>query len=524
VVLIAGCFALAEATNVPEGDWGEVTALFFLPDGKTAIAARQDDKIHVYDVATGAERSGIFAHKEGVWAAVLAPDGKHFATGGGDNLVRLWDTATLKPIRTFQGHAKEVLAVAFAPDGKTLASGSGDRTIRTWDVASGKEIKSWHAHELKVLSLAYSPDGKTIASAGSCSVAIPGFVQGGTHADQVRGWDSQTGKELHLPGRPGTTVCFTPDGRGLAAAGYHVTGTALGGGAVTVNRGTSATFGPLGTETPWADMKNCGGTLAMSPDGRLLAVAYGSRLHVVTKPFGKYRGDVETDPGRISLWETATGKEIMHVTQDGVTVAALSPDGKKLAAGVAAGRVVFYDLLPEEWPYKAKGPQLRDKDMVRLWIALSEEPAEPAYVAICMLSAAAQPTIEFLQQKLQPEKAAAVQVGDLLNKLDSEKYAEREAAFRDLKKLGASAEAELRKALADEKSSAEVRKRLQKLLDGWEKRPASPAELQFARAVQVLERIGDSQARALLARLADGTPGSWQTEQARLALKRLQLR
>src|SRR3954453_8197235 len=90
------------------GYWTEVTAILFLPDGKTAIAACLDEKLHVFDVATGKERTAIDAHKDGIWAATLSPDGKFVATGGGDKVVRLWDTATLKEIRKFEGHTKEV--------------------------------------------------------------------------------------------------------------------------------------------------------------------------------------------------------------------------------------------------------------------------------------------------------------------------------------------------------------------------------------------------------------------------------
>ena len=108
-------------------------------------------------------------------------------------------------------------------------------------------------------------------------------------------------------------------------------------------------------------------------------------------------------------------------------------------------------------------------------------------------------------------------------KLDSDTYAVREGAFRDLKKLGSTIEGELRKSL-DGKLSSEVRKRVEKLLEPWEKRPASPEELRYVRALQVLEQVGGPEARALVARLAEGAPGSWVTQQAQLAVKRLERR
>src|SRR5262249_36646739 len=126
----------------------------------------------------------------------------------------------------------------------------------------------------------------------------------------------------------------------------------------------------------------------------------------------------------------------------------------------------------------------------------------------------------YLKGKLQPAQSASDQMRELLPQLDSEKYATREAAFGALKKLGPIIEADLLTALQG-KVSQEVRKRLQKLVDGWDKRPTSAEELRGVRAIQVLERIGSAEARAALARVAEGAPGAWLTQQARLALKRL---
>src|SRR5438045_3070025 len=91
----------------------EVMALFFLPDGKNAVAVSLDDKLHVYDVATGKERFAVIGHKDGIYCAALSPDGKTIATGGGDGLVRFWDTVKFNEIGSFQDQEKEVTALAF---------------------------------------------------------------------------------------------------------------------------------------------------------------------------------------------------------------------------------------------------------------------------------------------------------------------------------------------------------------------------------------------------------------------------
>jgi WD40 repeat protein len=496
----------------------EVTALFFLPDGKNLVAVSLDDKLHVYDTATGKERFAVMAHKDGAYALALSPDGKTLATGGGDGMVRLWDTNKFKEIGSFADQDKEVLAVAFAPDGKTLATGGADRAIRLRDAATGKQQLIWHGHEFKVLSLAFSPDGKTLASAGTCTAAFEGVAAGAIHSDQIRLWDPTTGKAIRAHAMRGTAVTFSPDGRCLAAAGTYAVGRALQGGGAALNGGTNAYLGSIKRDDTWLSVQNQGSTLGLSPDGRLLALAYGNRLHL-----GRFLVENEMQHRRISLWETATGKEIMQVAQDGATVVALSPDGRKLAAGSTFNAVQFWDLTPVGWPHQGKQPNLDVKELDKLWATLADEGSGSAYTSIWTLGAVGDPAVAYLKEKLQPVQSVGDQVRELLPKLDGEKYATREAAFGALKKLGPVIEMDLCAAL-EGKVSPEMRKRLQKLVDSWEKRPTSAEELRGVRAIQVLERIGSAEARAVLARVAEGAPGAWLTQQARLALKRLEWR
>jgi dipeptidyl aminopeptidase/acylaminoacyl peptidase len=494
----------------------EVTAVFFLPDGKTAVAAALDDQLHVYDAATDKERFAVTAHKNGVYCAALAPDGKTIATGGGDGKVRLWDTDKFKETGSFDGQTKEIFALAWSPDGKRLASAGTDRAIRVWELPGFKQVGVWHGHEFKVLSLVWSPDGKLLASGGTCTATFEGVAATAVHADQVRLWDPATGKAVRAHALRGTAVAFAPDGRSLAAAGTFATGRALQGGSATMSGGTTAGVGPVERAATWWTIPNQGGTLAFSPDGRLLAIAYGTQQHL-----GRFRLENELQHRHITVWETATGKEVLQIPNDGATVVAISPNGRKLAAGSVTGGVQFWDLAPAKWAYQGKEVQLGAKELEQLWADLADEGAERAYAAVWTLSAAGEPAVAYLKEKVQPVKALGEQVRELLAKLDSDKYATREAAFGALKKLGPDVDGELRAAL-EGKASPEVRKRLQKLLESWERRPASVEERRAVRAVQVLERVGSKEARAVLARLADGAPGAWLTQQARLALKRLE--
>jgi hypothetical protein len=498
----------------------EVTALFFLPDGKTALAACLDDKIHLYDVAAGKERSSFQAHKDGVWSIALSPDGKWLASAGGDHLVRLWDIATWKEIKSYQGQTKEVLSVTFSPDGQALASGGADGSIRVWDVASAKMTASWQAHELKVLSLAFSADGKTLASGGTCTAVVPGFARGAVHADFIRLWNPSTGKQARQHLLKGSAVSYAPDGRTLLAGGSYFSSRMIDTGVNVRSSGTKVALAPPLKDAEWAEMMGIGSAAAFSPDGRLLALAYGTRLHVGAA--GRYRFENEMKHHRITIWEAATGQEVLQIAEEDACVVAISPDGRKLVAG-SYSQVTFFDLKPEGWTHGDKTPVLAAKDLEKLWSDLAGAEAGPAYMAVWTLAAAGEPAVKFLKERLQPAKAVGDQVPKLVAKLDSDTYTVREGAFRDLKKLGSAIEGDLRKAL-EGKTSSEVRKRLEKLLEAWEKRPASPEELRLLRALQVLEQVGSAEARTIVQQLADGAPGSWLTVQARLAVKRLETR
>jgi hypothetical protein len=103
--------------------------------------------------------------------------------------------------------------------------------------------------------------------------------------------------------------------------------------------------------------------------------------------------------------------------------------------------------------------------------------------------------------------------------LDSDTFAEREAAARELKALGEAAEPALRKAL-EGGLSAEARRRAREVLDAV----GGPERLRGLRALEVLERIGDADARDLLRRLAAGAPGTPLTQEASRSLQRLERR
>jgi hypothetical protein len=519
-LLLAACTILVvpRAAQAQPTNRTETTAVLFRADGKTLLSAALDGQIRTWEVATGRELAKVEAHRDGVHGAALSADGKLLATAGADKLVRLWDAGSLKPLRNLEGHTQEVIAVAFSPDGKMLASGGADRSIRLWDVATGKQIRLFHGHELKVTGLAFSPDGKLLASAGTASAVIPGFFIGAVHADQLRLWDPATGKEVRKLAMRGWAVAFAADGQTVAGGGLEIIGMPVAGGrGVNIQGGGRVGLSDLaGKEL--LGVKGQGAAVAFSADGKFLATSWGTRQHQ-----GRFHFENDTKHRRLALWEVATRKEVQTFGEDGATVVAVSPDGRKVAAGRLNGTVGFHDLTPSGWAAGKRPGELTPEEFDRRWQALGGDNAGAAYEALWALAEGGERAVVLLGERLQAVKPSGPRVKQLLTNLDSKRFPIREAAFRELKKMGSSIEPDLRQALTG-RISPEVRKRVQALLDQYGTHPATPEERQQTRAMQVLERLGSRQARTVLTRLAEGAPGAWLTEEARAALQRLNRR
>jgi WD40 repeat protein len=130
----------------------------------------------------------------------FSPDGHLLAANAQDDKVVLFDTATGAALHTLAGAG---LIVAFSPDGKRLAT-----TRKVWDTATGKALCAW---DLNVWAAgAFSPDGSRLATRGN-----------DFERNQVEIWDPQTGHQLFTlrgpAAQPLSRIHFSRDGHRLVA-------------------------------------------------------------------------------------------------------------------------------------------------------------------------------------------------------------------------------------------------------------------------------------------------------------------
>jgi WD40 repeat protein len=189
--------------------------LCFSPDGASlALTLTNDNRIPVWDVATGKVRLTITGPTRNVRRVRYSPDGRLLLAAGDDRAARLWDATTGALVRVLEGDDGQVDDADFSNDGRLVATVTRKQAIHLWDAASGELVRTLRGHNHWVTSVAFSPDGRRLASGGSDRA--------------VKLWDVATGQELltlHQPvsaGVPGHSarperLAFSPDGRRLAA-------------------------------------------------------------------------------------------------------------------------------------------------------------------------------------------------------------------------------------------------------------------------------------------------------------------
>jgi WD40 repeat protein len=485
----------------PEGADSGVDLILVSADGSRVVTRGQGGDAHIWD---GTTAKHLRRFQPG-WQCGMAisPDGRFLAWPVADDRVtftvphelgtlyygtriRFYDIAADKSVDRIAAFKGAVQDLAFTRDGKRLvtAEGSGGM-IRIWNIETARQERSFQVmtdtlkkKSFYVGSARLSPDGKT---------AVVVYVEatdrlGGLHDPpyEVRLWDVATGKELpHLRGGLPVERAFSPDGRLLVTAdGNHVCEVATGDRVVALPDDSAIR------------------AAAFSSDGRFLAI---------------------TAPGdAIQIWEVATWtkRNAFKGHRDWPTTLTFAPNGQ-LLSGSRDTTVLAWDMRP---PRAAASVTLESA-----WNDLAKRESAESFKSEGRFLAAPVDAVKFLAEQMKPVKALdPMRVKRLLTDLDSSEFAVREAASKALAGLDEQATPYLEDKLKNA-APLEVRLRVKRILEEHRRRAIPPEQLRQIRAVMILERIGDSEAKDLLKHWASGPPRARLTMYAAGALKRLQI-
>lgn len=189
-----------------------VYAVAFNADRSLVAAASLDNTAAVLDVATGHVTRYLEGHSKGLTAVDFLPDGKSVVTGAIDQSVRLWDPSSERPLRSFNNHTKEIHDLAASPQTEGLpmvVSTSSDRTVRLWQPTIGRMVRFARLDTVP-LAVSWFPDGQRVAVAcddGSVSQIEIATAEVAKRVRVLEGW--------------AYAIAIHPNGRELAVGGSH---------------------------------------------------------------------------------------------------------------------------------------------------------------------------------------------------------------------------------------------------------------------------------------------------------------
>jgi hypothetical protein len=161
----------------------------------------------------------------------------------------------------------------------------------------------------------------------------------------------------------------------------------------------------------------------------------------------------------------------------------------------------------------------------RDWQALAQDlegvAARRAFTALHALAAESRETLWHLREPpRRPEAATPERIDRLIADLAGDEFPVRQRAEKELEKMGEWAVPALR-ALLGNAPALDVRQRAERILAVTDPPPPPRERLFHLHVVDLLERIGNTEARRQLERLAAGPKGARLARESREALDRL---
>jgi serine/threonine protein kinase/WD40 repeat protein/Tfp pilus assembly protein PilF len=339
------------------------------------LAALDAGKVHILDAKNGKVLSSI-PESQPCQALAWHPSGNYLALVCSYRELHVWDLKRMRLMSVLKGCRNSGIHLAFTPDGERLLSGGWESVLRVWDWRTGRQLLQVSGGS----NLKCRADGRLlIAQGGRLSlVELAGgreyrsFVQQAHAGNDVEYWhcrihpggrlaaaemsdgdhffDVETGEELEfLPQNRFSTIRFPGKDTMLVSATTGLFRWPMGVDQANPNRWR---LGPpkLLDAGPYPNI-DCdqkgevigqaagNGAFVLRPDKSPLFLGPHADVRGVSlSPDGKYAatGTHNGDQG-VKVWDTQTGRLLVHLPLGGMAGGTFSPDGKWLVAGGTCG-------------------------------------------------------------------------------------------------------------------------------------------------------------------------------------------
>jgi WD40 repeat protein len=525
-------------------DW-----LAFAPDGKT-LASTGMSRIDVTNLTTGHSLLDSSTHSGSVdHLALTTPTQCLVSKSTFDETAMVWDLNTYGCRKSLR--ARHCIMLAEITSQGLLLHSSRPGAIELVDLNGAQRLREFHLEPIgrsqekpRVVSLGFLPEEEHIVSLSSVT-SSDGLAM------QVDIWNENGKRLVHRRFFTEGIAKLTPSGREilhLSPMGRPVLeGTASGDVEVEFSHGLGPPF-------------------TFSPDGKLLASwMHAAKPKVPPKPLIDTSG-----PTLVCISETMTGRELRRIEVESNVIVSFCRDSRllaiadaagismvdilsgrvvsrlakehsdplvssasvssiaflskdhKLAIGLVDGTILVLDIgrsatwVPSK-PTKRAGLGCLEQ----LWKDLASAEPKTAYSAMSELAAVEAEAVPYLRDKLRPvESVSPNRILTLIKGLDSDEFATRSSASKQLMEIGEQVEPHIRKYLLESPSTEGKRRAHAVLKDLAKERYTLDFELiRKLRAIQVLRWIGSKSSRDLLAALAGGAPDATLTKHARDAIR-----
>ncbi|NDC63029.1 MAG: hypothetical protein EBZ59_03380 [Planctomycetia bacterium] len=341
------------------------------PEGRRLIACGTDSKAHLWDLSTGRIAVSLPGHPAWVQGCCFVGAGDRVATACRDGGIRVFDAASGAPLTRLVGHVGRVWAVAAEPAGTLLSCGA-DGTVRRWDATDDfatAAIRPIPIEAREIMRICEVPTVATDRGHGGLITLDPSKPP--RRVDLARG----TSRDLPaLEHGEAFNIAVEPTGRRLvlslleADRLYALDLASESAGQAPASRGPSATWTPI--ELP-ATVSPARAAPCWLSDGGLLVSGWAGGIARLSADLSRATLiDAPLEPPVHELVAAPSGAErvvaigkvtaILSVREGAgsarpaaivlpvgaeTTAASWSPDGRTIACGTNAGRVMLFDTV-----------------------------------------------------------------------------------------------------------------------------------------------------------------------------------